>query len=110
MTYQRTQGEPAFGRFPCGCLNAANHLFRSFHCFNPKKILRAHCPRLIPPVLMKVGDLRGLIYLSDRRQCGIPRNFIHFLETPAILACDPAGRQLYVVGGRYRVTPRGIEG
>jgi hypothetical protein len=59
---------------------------------------------------MHVGELRGLIYRSDRGQCGSPRTFIHFLRTPARLACDPQGRQLYVLGGRYRVTPRGIEG
>jgi hypothetical protein len=54
--------------------------------------------------------LRGLIYSSDRGQCGAPRTFIHFLRTPPRLACDPAGRQLYILGGRYRVTRRGIEG
>jgi len=32
------------------------------------------------------------------------------METPPLLACDPSGTQLYVVGGRYRITERGIEG
>jgi hypothetical protein len=95
---------------PCACLNEARCRFERFHRFAPHAILRARCSRLIPPVLVHVGELRALVYRSDRGQCGKPRNFIHFLHTPAVLASDPAGRQLYVVGGRYRVTNRGIEG
>jgi hypothetical protein len=95
---------------PCACLNVARRLFDRFHSFAPREITRTPCRRMIPPVLMRVGQLRGLIYRSDRGQCGSPRTFIHFLRTPAMLACDPAGRQLYVLGGRYRVTHRGIEG
>jgi hypothetical protein len=32
------------------------------------------------------------------------------MDTPPILASDPAGRQLFILGGNYRVTERGIEG
>ena len=32
------------------------------------------------------------------------------LETPAQLTCDVTGTQLYILGGHYRVTRRGIEG
>jgi hypothetical protein len=32
------------------------------------------------------------------------------METPPLLVCDPEGKQLYVIGGNYRVTNRGIEG
>lgn len=64
----------------------------------------------MPRVMVRLGELRGLIYRSDRGQCGSPRTFIHFMEKPPALACDPAGRQLYILGGKYRVTRRGIEG
>jgi hypothetical protein len=94
----------------CSFLNEARRLFERFHCFTPLESRLARCHRLIPPVLVHVGELRGLIYRSDRGQCGSPRTYIHFLQTPARLACDPQGKQLYVLGGRYRVTPRGIEG
>ena len=40
---------------------------------------------------------------------GRPRTFIHFMEDPPRLVTNTAGTQLYVVGGRYRVTARGIE-
>jgi hypothetical protein len=64
----------------------------------------------MPRVLVKLGELRGLIYSSDKEQCGRPRTFIHFMETPPLLACDPTGKQLHIIGGDYCVTSRGIEG
>ena len=91
-------------------LETARKLFERFHSFAPPKTLRRQCPRLMPGVLVNLGELRGLIYRSDKEQCGRPRTFIHFMETPPLLATDPNGKQLYIVGGNYRVTARGIEG
>jgi len=88
----------------------AAQLFEDFHCFRPPSLMRYRCRRAIPRVLVSLGELRGLIYRSDRGRRGYPRTFIHFLEEPAGLACDPTGRQLYILGGSYRVTRRGIEG
>ena len=65
---------------------------------------------MIPDVLVRLGRLKALIYTSDRGQQGCPRTFIHFMESPTTLACDTVGRQLYIVGGKYQVTKRGIEG
>lgn len=95
---------------PSACLRQACDLFEQFHCFPAGQVMRQPCRRVIPKVLVRVGELRGLIYGSDRGQSGCRRTFVHFLETPAQLACDPAGRQLYILGGNYRVTRRGIEG
>lgn len=110
MSYSNAPWQCGIQRKPCPCLSVSRRLFERFHCFAPLQVTREKCRRVIPPVLMRVGELRGLIYRSDRGQCGSPRTFIHFLRTPATLACDPAGRQLYVLGGHYRVTHRGIEG
>lgn len=66
-------------------------------------------PRRIPPVVVELGHLTGLVYRSDK-WVGRPRTYIHFLEDPPRLVCDVSGRQLFLVGGSYRVTPRGIEG
>jgi hypothetical protein len=63
----------------------------------------------MPDVLMQLGRLRALIYTADRGDGGV-RPYIHFMEREPLLACDPQGSQLYIVGGRYRVTRRGIEG
>jgi hypothetical protein len=66
--------------------------------------------RRVPEGLVDLGELRALVYRTDRGQPGRPRSFIHFMESAPRLACDASGRQLYIVGGRYRVTGRGIEG
>ncbi len=95
----------------CGpSFDTARQLFERFHSFAPPHTLRRHCRRLMPKVLVNLGELRGLIYSSDKEQCGRPRTFIHFMETPPLLATDSSGKQLYIVGGNYRVTSRGIEG
>lgn len=59
--------------------------------------------------LVDLGALRGLIY-SRCINDGPMRTFIHFMEDPPRLMCDARGRKLFVVGGTYRVTRRGIEG
>jgi hypothetical protein len=96
---------------PCDAnLEPARQLFERFHSFAPNRDLRRQCRRLMPKVLVNLGELRGLIYSSDKEQCGRPRTFIHFMESPPLLASDVRGTQLYIVGGNYRVTARGIEG
>jgi hypothetical protein len=91
-------------------LGPARATFRRFHCFPPARLLRVRCRRLMPETVTQLGRLRAVIYRSDRRQPGRPRTFIHFFDTPPLLTCSPEGRRLYVVGGDYRVTSRGIEG
>jgi len=93
-----------------GDLTDAGRQFLRFHHFPPLGTVRCPHRRLIPEVLVQLGKLRALIYPSDRTRPGEHRTYIHFMETPPRLTCDPSGTQLYVVGGRYRITPRGIEG
>jgi hypothetical protein len=64
----------------------------------------------MPQVLVQIGKLRGLIYSADRGKPGSCRTYIHFMDWPPLLACNSRGDQLYVLGGKYRVTHRGIEG
>jgi hypothetical protein len=97
------------------CLEEGKELYRAFHNSPARRIIRRlydrHCNPIRPPrALVDLGALRGLIYSADRDGCGGVKTFIHFMETPPRLMCDPRGNQLYVVGGRYRVTRRGIEG
>jgi hypothetical protein len=91
-------------------LGQARTLFESYHCFPSGRIVRSPCRREIPRVLVRLGELCGLIYRSDRGQSGRPRSFIHRFEQPPQLACDSTGRQLNILGGSYQVTRRGIEG
>jgi hypothetical protein len=92
------------------CLQAGRTLFHHFHRFPAPGVVRMPCRRVIPKVLVQLGHLRGLIYSSDKGGHGRLKTYIHFMKTPPRLVCDPQGTQLYIVGGRYRVTPRGIEG
>lgn len=91
-------------------LKTSKSLFKQFHRFPENKIIRTHHNRLIPKVLVKLGKLKGIIYSSDKMQRGHPRTYSHFMKTPPILTSDPTGSQLYIIGGRYRITPNGIEG
>jgi hypothetical protein len=91
-------------------LAKAQRLFCLFHRFPPPVMTRLRCQRMMPNVLVHLGYLRGLIYSSDKGDRGLHRTYIHFMETPPRLACDAEGSQLYILGGRYRITPRGIEG
>ena len=85
-------------------------LYHRFNRFGPARLVRVRHPREVPAVVVEIGRLVGVIYRSEKWQAGQPRNFIHVMEDPPRLACNPAGTQLYVIGGSYRVTDRGIEG
>ena len=91
-------------------MRAGARLYCRFNRFRPASVVRLRHRRVIPPVVVELGRLTGLMYRSDKWQRGQPRTFIHFMEDPPRLVTDTAGTQLYVVGGRYRVTARGIEG
>ena len=101
---------PGGGKAMAKCLQPARDTYQRFHCVPARCWYRLRCPKLNSPVEVDLGELRGLIYRSARGACTRPRTFIHFFETPAQLTCDPSGQQLYIHGGNYRVTHRGIEG
>jgi hypothetical protein len=63
----------------------------------------------MPPVVLEIGRLAGLVYRSSK-WVGRPRTYIHYMDDPPRLVSDVTGRRLFIVGGSYRVTPRGIEG
>ena len=113
MSYILVTARIAPGGGPPNCptpLENAQGLFELFHRFPASRVMRLRCRRLMPDILVRVGTLKGLIYSSDRTRPGCPRTYIHFMQTPVQLTCDPRGTQLYIVGGNYRVTERGIEG
>jgi hypothetical protein len=91
-------------------LRLGEHLYHQFNRFEPTQIDHIRHPRLIPPVVVELGELAGLIYRSDKWQAGRLRTYIHLMENPPRLVSNVAGTQLYIVGGDYRITSRGIEG
>jgi len=63
-----------------------------------------------PRTLVLIGDLEGVIYRTakgGRKK----ESFIHFHDDakPPKLAYDPKTGQMYILGGKYRITPHGIE-
>jgi hypothetical protein len=85
-------------------------LYRRFHRFDADRCATARMRLRIPDVLVRLGRLKAVIYTSDKGKRGRPQTYIHFMQRPPCLACDTDGTQLYIVGGRYRITERGIEG
>jgi hypothetical protein len=83
--------------------------YRDFHARCPTRTIAVRCRRTVPDVLVQLGHLRALIYSADRGDGGT-RSYIHFMERQPLLTCNADGTQLYILGGRYRVTRRGIEG
>jgi hypothetical protein len=85
-------------------------LYRAFNRFGPSRVITIDHSRVIPPVVVELGELVGLMYRSDKGQPGQPRTYIHRMEDPPHLVSNIEGTQLYIVGGSYQVTSRGIEG
>jgi hypothetical protein len=67
--------------------------------------------RLVRLPLKSVGELRGVIYRASRVPGEAPQNYVHFFAGRSpMLVTNPTGTRLYIIGGHYRVTQRGIEG
>jgi hypothetical protein len=103
----------------CGCgagskrniVSDAAALYWRFNGFGAAQTIKVKHRRLMPPVVVELGALAGLIYRSNKRNpLGRPRTYIHLMEKPPHLVSNVEGTQLYIVGGRYRIGPRGIEG
>jgi len=106
----RTFTLPAQGAESDESLLRGMDLYRQFNHFRPSKAIRIRHPRLIPPVVVELGELAGVIYRSDKGQPGQLMTYVHFMQDPPRLVSNVEGTQLYIVGGSYRVTSRGIEG
>ena len=91
-------------------MRQGRELYHAFNGFESSRVVKVHHPRVIPPVVVELGELVGLIYRSDKGQPGQPQTYIHRMEDPPRLVSNIEGTQLYIVGGSYSVTPRGIEG
>jgi hypothetical protein len=87
-----------------------NSLYQAFNHFESSQTITVKHSRLMPPVVVDLGELVGVIYRSDKGQPGQPQAYIHFMQDPPHLVSNVEGTQLYIVGGSYRVTQRGIEG
>lgn len=84
-------------------------LFGEFHGFDPSDVLTVSVKSLsMPGVLMQLGTLQEVVYKSDKFD-GRKRLYVHkFGKDKPVLAAGGDGR-LYIIGGGYKITERGIE-
>jgi hypothetical protein len=61
----------------------------------------------IPGHLAKLGEAVAIVYRS--RKSGHPKDYVHFFDGPRpAVGVHPKGKQIYFVGGKYKVNWRGI--
>ncbi|HJQ68526.1 MAG TPA: hypothetical protein VKA70_06125 [Blastocatellia bacterium] len=91
----------------CGCGCAQKRI----GSICPSAMVRVRVFRMARPPVVPVGELRGVIYRASRSPGEPPKNYVHFFkERLPILVTDRTGKRLYIVGGQYQVTRKGIEG
>lgn len=88
-------------------INAAIKLFEDFTGENPQYIDRVNLP--VDTVAMAIGHCDGVMYTTVRD--GKTERYVHKFKKGArpVLAVSSDGNQLYLLGGDYHFTDRGIE-
>ena len=88
---------------------AAVRTFKKWHGFEPRKVSRVKGYRA-PSELVLLGTIPEIIYRSNK-WTGKQETYSHKTGKPQpMLATDPEGKGLYIVGGRVSVTERGLVG
>lgn len=82
--------------------------FRKWHGFNSKGVIAVKGTRSVPARLVKLGEMPEIVYRSDK-WTGKSQTYLHKFGRPRpLLATDPDGKRLFIIGGGYRVTARGL--
>lgn len=86
---------------------AAIKLFKDFTGENPEYIDRVNLP--VDTVAMAIGHCDGIMYETVRD--GKRERYVHKFKKGCrpVLAVSSDGKQLYLLGGEYNFTERGIE-
>lgn len=92
---------------PAGDVARAADLYERFSGHDPEELGRVKVPPL-PKVAAVIGTCDGVLYTTVRD--GVEERYIHeFAARDKPLLCvAPDGRQILLVGGRYRFTEAGI--
>lgn len=91
-------------------LNAADSFYSNFHWGRDAKSVLKTQVKQIPEVLVSLGELHAIEYKAAKGERGKETYRHVFHKEKPIVCCDPRGRDLYIVGGSYHITERGIEG
>ncbi len=91
-----------------GEVRQAVERFTGFRGFAPAGVSRVNAPA-VPRVLLTIGECTGIMYRTNRG--GQVDQYLHRFQKSSrpTLCCSSDGKTLYLLGGAYRVTDRGIE-
>lgn len=95
------------GKVPPSQISRAGRLYREFSGHEPDETETVTVPE-IPRAVMVIGELEGVIYSTVRDD--EHERYIHKFRAKSrpLLCVSPDGDQLYIVGGLYEFTDRGI--
>lgn len=87
-------------------IEIAGRLYEEFTGMPADEIVSAHLQ--IPDALTMIGAVRAIAYETVRE--GMKEKYIHEFRARSrpILAVSPDGSQLFILGGNYQFTDRGI--
>jgi hypothetical protein len=97
-------------------IKRAKGTFRKWHEFGAHKITKIKGPpRMIPKTLVKLGEITSISYKSNKYAGGQDNpqskvlEYEHETKRPRpVLAADPDGRHVHIVGGRMTITADGL--
>jgi hypothetical protein len=85
----------------------AKNLYRNFTGHEPSELVSIDKP-IMPDVVSVIGDIDGVLYTTVRD--GVTEKYIHKFKKNCrpLFAVSPDGKQLFMLGGSYDFTERGI--
>lgn len=106
MTRKKFLPSPSHGADRLEFLKAAK-LYENFTGHDGEVIARVKPPKL-PKSVAVIGEIDGLMYTTVRD--GVHEKYIHkFRKSARPLFCvSPDGKQIFLLGGSYEFTERGI--
>lgn len=95
------------GKVPPSQVAKAGRLYREFSGHEPDETELIDVPDM-PRAVLVIGELEGVIYSTVRDDTA--ERYIHKFRksSRAMLCASPDGEQLFIVGGRFEFTDRGI--
>lgn len=88
-------------------MTQAVRLFKDFHARNPRGTEIATIAQDAPENALLVGELYGIMYKTKETK----EPYLHRFSRPkAKLYVSADGKQIYIVGGKYKFTDRGFIG
>jgi hypothetical protein len=88
-------------------IQAASNLYERFTGHTPESVGKIKLPPM-PKVGVVIGEIDGVMYTTVRD--GVEEKYIHKFSrrSKPLFVVSPDGKQIFLVGGQYNFTERGI--